>query len=199
MLSSFSLLKSSRPSYVFSFEQSKFDIKKKEMEPKMEMFQELRDDFQHILMNDNFDLFINEGPIEVIDKQLQNSLLPDLKNKYINILGCIKYIRLKNTEKGLEKVAAELFDKMLQNDGNVADDLVHLLELNKFSSEIKNSSDMVGIILSGKRISNKINDGILTEDGDMKAQITRINENKYVIERVNALFDMLMTIASLDS
>ena len=184
--------------YVFSFVQPEFEAKKKEMESKMEMFQQLRDDFQHVLRNDNSDLFINKGPIEVIDKQLQSALLPEFKIKYINILGCIKFIRLKKTEKGPEKVAAELFYEMLQSDGNVVDDLVHLVELNKFSSEMKNSSDLVGITLSGKRISNKINEGIITEGGDMKAQITMINENKHVIERVNALFDILLKIATID-
>jgi len=191
--------KSNRGSYVFSFVQSDFETKKIQMENKIKLFQELRDDFQHVLINDNFDLFVKGGPIEVIDKQLQNSLLPDFKTKYINILGCIKFIRLKNKENGLEKVAVELFEQMLQNDGNVVDDIVHIVELNKFSSELTKSSQLVGISMSGKRISNKINEGILTEDGDTKSQITMINENKHVIERVNALFDMLTTIASIES
>ena len=194
----FSLFKTNPTPYVFSFVQPEFDAKKIEMESKMEMFQELRDDFQHVLINGNSDLFINGGPIEVIDKQLQNALLPEFKIKYINILGCIKYIRLKKTEKGPEKVAAELFYGMLQSDGNVVDDLVHLVGANNFSSEMKNSSDLVGLYMSGKRISNKINEGIIKEGGDMKAQITIINENKHVIERVNALFDILLKIASID-
>ena len=202
MFSSLSFFKStsshSRSPYVFSIEQSELDKKRLEMKNKIEMFQELREDFQHVLINDSLDLFVKGGSVDVIDKQLKHSLLPQFKTKYINILGCIKFIRLKNTTKDYQKVSAELLEEMLKLDGDVIDDLLMLLESNNFSSEI-NKKAMVDINLSGHLITGKINEGILTEDGDMTAQITMINENAYVIDRIKALFDILLKIETISS
>ena len=63
---------------------------------------------------------------------------------------------------------------------------------------MKSSSDMVGVTMAGKKISRGINEGILKEGGDMKLQITMINENKYVVDRIDSLFHMVLTIASID-
>ena len=187
-----------RSPFMFTFIDSELDTRRTQLESQAEMFQQLRDDFQHVLLGNNYDLFINEGSIQEIDKQLQNALLPEHRIQYINILGSIKFIRLQSSRSDdLEKSSSELFEQMIKLDGDVLKDLIEVLELNGLSSEISTST-MSGISSAGQRMSERINEDILTEGGNTVAQVKLIQDNEHVKVRILSLFDMLRTIALIE-
>jgi len=178
------------PKFEFSFEGDSLSELKTNNENITMMFQSLRDDIAHIVVNDALEMLVNDGPIEIVDNQLQKSLLPDFKTKYVNILAIIKFIRLKNTLKGVEKFTAEFFEQMIIRSGDVVDDMIEILEKNDLSIGVSSETLLESVFLS-KKMTGKINDNIITEDGDkIKEQIMRVKANNDIIEFIKTFFTL---------
>lgn len=193
-----------KPDFKFSEFSSEEILKlKSDLSVEINLFNDIKGDFQTLLIADDIDLFVRGGPIEDIDSQMRKSLLPEKKNVYINIMGSIRFIRLhdKKGTKDIEKVGIELFEKVIQGDSDIISDIIFTIENSPVSMALKTPNDISDVAFNTKRVALKIGDGIFTGDDDIeisKQQIQATNDMKSASERVIAFFKILRALASLD-
>jgi len=188
----------SKPSRMLIFEDNELDELRGEINKELTLFDELRHDFQLLLLSDNIDLFVKGGPVEHIDETMKKFLLPDKKASYLNIMGSIRFIRLhsRRQTKDMEKVAIELFESVVQGDSDIISDIISAIESNV---ALKSKSDISDVASSGQTIVLMIGDGIFTGSDDIevsKKQINEINDLKFVAERIKIFFKIVSAVNS---
>ena len=193
-----------KPDFKFSeFSDEEMLKLKTDLSDDLNLFNDIKADFQTLLLVDDIDLFVRGGPIGDIDSQMRNSLLPEKKKVYINIMGSIRFIRLhdKKETKDVEKVGIELFEKVIQGDSDIISDIISTIENSPMSMALKTPKDITDVAFNTRRVALKIGDGIFTGGDDIeigKQQIQATNDMKNASERVLAFFNILRAVASLD-
>ena len=173
------------------------------------MFDEMRKDFNALLLTDKIELFLHGGPVEKLENEMKKSLYPKFKTTFINCMGSIRFMRLLNRDENdldkerrhLEKVAIEVFQKAIQGDSDIISDIISTIENTPVSVPLKSASDIGYVAFNGRRVSMMIGDGVFTGGDDVelnKKQIEYIEELKYARERVIAFFKILGEIAYLE-
>lgn len=176
--------------FVFDLDEDIVNLKRVDMDQNIALFQEMRDDYKNIYTINDYDLFL-AGSIDTIDHHLRNSLLPNFQRQFINIIGATRFIRLQHEFKHIEeeeKVAIKLFERMISKDGDIINDLLETLKDEEFSVEFEKVSDITGLFFDGKKLSQKIANYSTPESK---------SESAYAITRIDALFSIVLSIASL--
>ena len=183
--------------YEFSLDDSDLDQLKIDLKNQFDMISELRSDFLKLLLVGNIDMFTS-GDITIVDKQFSGALLPEYKTSYVNIMGVLRFMRLKDTYKEiqpLDKTVIDFFSDLIQEDGDVTEDILTILQV---VPGIKETSDIFKFGTAGDRLALRINNSIVNEDMDMKLKMKKMEDNKYVIERINAIFEVVKSISSVE-
>lgn len=198
----FSDKKKPEPTWKFgvSLDKSAIWVKSEEWTKEIQQFEELRRDFRSLLVFEDIDLFTKIVPIGKVDEQIARNMLPENQTRYLNIMGCIRFIRLHGvTQKQLGKVAIELFEKVVQMDGDLVDDIVEVIENNSFSSQdVTHERSLFNTASRGMIESTMINHGILEEGGNAVEKVRIAKANGEVSKKIQALFTIIKRIAFIE-
>jgi len=89
-------------------------------------------------------------------------------------------------------VAIELFEKVVQMDGDLVDDIVEVIENNSFSSQdVTHERSLFNTASRGMIESTMINHGILEEGGNAVEKVRIAKANGEVSKKIQALFTII--------